>query len=455
MSFRKTLAAATLLWMSASHALEGRVCRYHVDVSSKLELGVTVHCDADVRDLRPLNHHSRDHVHIVATARDRNGFTARYRVALADLARDASSLDAAVASGNSVLTVASSWLLAPTRDTRGPATLEIRVSAALGIDFVTAQPLAEGSFSIPESQLATAGYAAFGRFSRHRMHTSAYAQAAAAADYEVVVLDGSMQLPENTLLEWIAHCAEIMTRFWHGFPAPGMKIFVLPRVAAEGVVFGRDMSGGGISMVLVIGDAATAAELRDDWVLVHELVHVGSPFVTGAPWLTEGLATYLEPLIRARYGLQSSRAMWKEFVNNMPRGAAVIGATGLMHGGFRGWYWGGGLLMLLADVEMRHASNGRLGLEDCLRSVRHGIGNYLRTIHLDEMVTACDAAVGGTVLAQLIERYAQSNTRVDLDRLWRDLGVQLVDGDIRIDDRAPLAMVRESIVRGAPVRALP
>jgi predicted metalloprotease with PDZ domain len=143
--------------------------------------------------------------------------------------------------------------------------------------------------------------------------------------------------------------------------------------------------------------------------------------------------------------------MWTEFITNMPRGAAIMDSSGLMRGGRRGWYWGGALLMLLADVEIRRASDGRLGLEDCLRAIRMRIGNYARAIGLNEMTSACDRAVGGTVLAGLIERHAQSATPMDLQGLWRALGVQLVNGVLKVDDGAPLAEVRQAIVRGGPV----
>jgi len=444
------IAIAALLVAGAAPALESRSCLYDVDVSPQLALDVAVRCDRDVRDLRPLDRFSHGHVTVTAVSRSDDGFTARYRVALVAMAREAATVDAAIASGESILAVASSWLLYPQRERRGAAMLEIRVSLPPGTDFATAQPMTDGAFRIPQSELAMAGYSAFGRFRRHPMHVPAFTDSGGPSGYEIVVLDGAMDIPEQTLLEWIAHGADIMNRFWHGFPAPGMRIFVLPRAGAEGVVFGRDMSGGGVSMLLIVGERATRRQLYDDWVLVHELVHAGSPFVRGAPWLTEGLATYLEPLIRARYGLQSPEAMWVEFMTNMPRGAAVIDSTGLMRGGFRGWYWGGGLLMLLADVEIRRASDGRLGLEDCLRDIRTRIGNYLRTIDLDQMIAACDAAVGGTPLARLIERHAESATRVELDALWRNLGVRIVDGVLEVDDGAPLAMVREAIVRGGP-----
>ena len=125
--------------------------------------------------------------------------------------------------------------------------------------------------------------------------------------------------------------------------AAGVAV-VVPRADASGVAFGRDMSGGGISTVLIVGEHATLKELYDDWVLVHELEHLGTPFITNGPSMSERLATYIEPLLRARTGLQTPHDVWTEFIRFMPRGEAVINSTGRSRGGFRDCYWGGALL---------------------------------------------------------------------------------------------------------------
>lgn len=447
-TLRALAASIPLLAAAASPAMEPPVCRYDVEVMPEPVLEVAVTCDASVRGLQPANRYSRGYVRVSSAGRIDGQFSARYRVDLAAMAHEIASADAAMASGESILAAGASWLLGPVGQGTQAGDLEIRVVTPPGVGFVTAQPLSDGVFRIAASELAMAGFSAFGQFRRHPVRVGPAATGGPPETFEVIVLDGPLALPDRALLEWISRGADVMARFWRGFPAPDMKIFVVPRAGAEGVVFGRDMAGGGVSMLLIVGERATRAQLDDDWVLIHELVHAGSPFVMGAPWLTEGLATYFEPLIRARYGLQSPAAMWTEFITHMPRGAAVIGETGLVRGGFRGWYWGGGLLMLLGDVEIRRATGGRLGLEDCLRGVRTRIGNYLRTVRLEEMVAACDAEVGGMTLARLVERHARSASEIDLDALWRDLGVSLVGKGLEIDDGAPLAHIRKAIVRG-------
>ena len=122
--------------------------------------------------------------------------------------------------------------------------------------------------------------------------------------------------------------------------------------------------------MILVGAEAKVRELYDEWVLVHEFTHLGSPYIrdTGA-WLNEGLATYIEPIVRARAGWRSVASVWQEWLQNMPRGLDAMGKTGLAHAGRGGIYWGGALFMLQADIAIRQASGNRLGLEDCLAAV--------------------------------------------------------------------------------------
>ena len=58
-----------------------------------------------------------------------------------------------------------------------------------------------------------------------------------------------------------------------------------------------------------------------------------------------------------------------------------------------------------------------------------------------------DAAVGGTVLADLYARYKDAAVSPDLMALWQQLGVEPDGGTVRLNDAAPLADVRHAIMR--------
>ena len=54
---------------------------------------------------------------------------------------------------------------------------------------------------------------------------------------------------------------------------------------------------------LQLGRDVTADELLDDWVLVHEMIHLALPEVGDDHlWLTEGLSTYVEGIARVHVG---------------------------------------------------------------------------------------------------------------------------------------------------------
>jgi hypothetical protein len=56
-----------------------------------------------------------------------------------------------------------------------------------------------------------------------------------------------------------------------------------------------------------------------------------------------------------------------------------------------------------------------------------------------------DQAIGTTVLADLYKQMKATAVRTDLDDLWRRLGVQVKNGAVTFDDRAPLAEIRKAI----------
>ena len=72
---------------------------------------------------------------------------------------------------------------------------------------------------------------------------------------------------------------------------------------------------------LQLGRDVTADELRNDWVLVHEMVHLALPEVGDDHlWFTEGLSTYIEGIARVQAGELRAERVWTEQVRSMPNG---------------------------------------------------------------------------------------------------------------------------------------
>jgi hypothetical protein len=226
------------------------------------------------------------------------------------------------------------------------------------------------------------------------------------------------------------------------FPVAGARI-QLEEVEGRGVHGGRTNNEPDLNIHLRIGETTSAADFRDDWVLVHEMIHLSLPDVPRSQlWFHEGVATYVEGVARGHAGLERPLDVWHEWRAGMPKGQPAEGDRGIDHTPTWGrTYWGGAMFCLLADVRIRERSRLKSGLQQALQGLRAAGGSYAVAWPLARTLAVADAAVGQDTLAELHAQWAASAVQVDLSALWASLGV----GDT-FDDDAPRAAVRRAIL---------
>jgi hypothetical protein len=386
----------------------------------------------------------RDGLAFVAGACAAGPCRVRYRFALREAARALDDLDVASEEGDVLEAPPSTWLLAPLRAPREQR-LRFRVACPEGSRFVTGVfrsvdvPLA---WDIRLDDLFTAPYSAFGPLRVRSIPVE-------GGILDLAIGPGHTDVSEDALAAWTASSARAVTAYYGRFPMPSALVLL---VVSRGrwVGSGRTLAGGGGAIFVRVGEHAAAQAFRDDWVLVHEMVHLTFPSVVRAQdWAEEGIATYAEPFARVRAGLLSEEEAWTGLVEGLPNGLPASGDRGLDHTHTWGRiYWGGALFWFLADVEIRKRTGNRLGLEDALRGVNAAGGSNATRWSLDEVLEAGDAATGVPALRELYAAMGSSPHPVDLAPLLRSLGVELHQGKARFDDAAPLAAIRRAITRG-------
>jgi hypothetical protein len=262
-----------------------------------------------------------------------------------------------------------------------------------------------------------------------------------------VKITGQASVPPSALTGWIESSTRAVTAYFGRFPVPEVRLEI--RAGTKGGVGHGVTFGGRVPLIRIqVGRAADETALRDDWVLTHEMAHLAFPnLTTDDSWAEEGLATYVEPLARARLGLLSEDDVWSGLIRGLPQGTPRPGDRGLH--GTDDWgrtYWGGALFWLLADVRIREQTRNRLGLEDALAGILADRGDIRANWELERALTAGDRAVSLTVLSDLYRQLGTSSAPVDLGDLWRRLGVKQASGRLSYDDAAVLAHVRRGIV---------
>ena len=239
-------------------------------------------------------------------------------------------------------------------------------------------------------------------------------------------------------------------------PVPRFLLIIAPHRGGRGeTVEGRTLAAGGSSIFLGVSAGMTADDVPRDWVLTHEMTHLALPSLRrDHHWLEEGLATYVEPIARAKVGTIPEVEVWRGLIDGLPNGEPAQGDEGLDRTHTWGrTYWGGALFSFMADVEIRERTGNRGSLEDALRGVLASGGNGERRWPIEDVLDAGDKAVGAPVLRELYAKWGIAPVEVDLAQLWRELGVQAAGQMVSYDERAPLAEVRRAIIsdtRAAP-----
>jgi hypothetical protein len=253
------------------------------------------------------------------------------------------------------------------------------------------------------------------------------------------------------LLEWIERSGKIVSGYYGEFPLDEVAIQVTV-VPGERVMNGRTFGAPDAFIELKVGQHVTAQALLDDWVLVHEMIHLALPQVTDEQnWLAEGLATYVEGIARVQAGNMSASALWSEYFAQMPKGLPGPGDAGLdrTHTWAR-TYWGGALFCMLADVRIHEQTGNRRGLQDALRAIERRAGGMTERWNADRIFAIGDQATGTSVLRDLYAAMKDKPYAPDLQALWTDLGVAASVDGVRLDDSARLAAVRRAITEPPP-----
>lgn len=276
---------------------------------------------------------------------------------------------------------------------------------------------------------------------------------AGGATIQIDVAPGNLDLSRGQVVQWIETAANAVSEYYGSFPVPRERVLVVPVPDGRGVMSGTTwgaVDGFPAFSKMRLGQHTTQQDLTDDWTMTHEFVHTALPSLSDDHhWLEEGLATYVEPIARAQLGTLSPQYVWQETVEGMPKGEPQPGEQGLDR--THTWastYWGGALFCMMADITIREKTANQKGLQDALRGILAAGGSIAVDWPISKVIAAGDRATGTSVLADLYRKMGQASyAPVDLDALWKRLGIHSQNGEVIFDNRAPLAGIREAITK--------
>jgi hypothetical protein len=348
------------------------------------------------------------------------------------------------------------WLVRPRRFER---VRSIRVELELpdGMRASAPWPL-EGRTLVPDpSALAYSGHAVVGRYDSERFDE-------AGARFEVAIPHGLSPTTRAAIVPWLRTAAAATASVTGRAPAERVLVVVVPDASDDDrpVRFGTVARGGGASLLLFVPRDAALDALRTDWVAVHELSHLFHPFIDRREaWLSEGLATYYQEVLRVRAGLLTEQEAFRRLAEGAARGAgaehslAVECEQMFVSFEFARVYWGGAAFALLADVELRRRTGGARSLDDVVAGIHACCSRNGRPWSAREVLARMDELAGVPVFGELAERYVYRKGFPDIAPVLRELGVTVDAAGVRLDAAAPGAGMRAAIMGGAKTATAP
>jgi hypothetical protein len=261
---------------------------------------------------------------------------------------------------------------------------------------------------------------------------------------------GDLDLRREDVLAWISTAGKAVASYYGQFPVARSRILIVPVAGERGILTGTtwgDVGGFPAFTRMRMGQHTTAEDLSSDWTMTHELTHMAFPDLSGEHhWLEEGLATYVEPIARVQIGTLTPEQIWKDMHRDMRKGEPGPSDAGLDR--THTWastYWGGALFCLIADVRIRQETGNSKGLQDALRAILAAGGTIDHEWPIAKVLAVGDQGTGTSVLTTLYKNMGEKSEAIDLDDLWKQLGVGIENGNVVLDGAAPLARIRERI----------
>lgn len=258
---------------------------------------------------------------------------------------------------------------------------------------------------------------------------------------------GDVDLTRSKLIAWVSAAALAVSDYYGHFPVKKSLILIVPVEGTEGVLSGTSWGTRPATSRIYLGQHATEEDLKNDWVMTHEMVHYAFPAVSAEHhWIEEGIATYVEPIARLKAGQLPAAKVWDDLVKGLPLGLPGPEDAGLDYTHTWGrTYWGGAMFCMLADIRIRRETGNHYGLRDALRAIVADGGNIETAQQLADVLAIGDRAVGGLVLQQLYNEMKATPVVPDLGLLWEKLGVEIRGPGLEFNDRAPWADTRRAI----------
>jgi len=374
-----------------------------------------------------------------------------YTVDLAQAAKD--NRQNRTLAGDNVVVSPSAWLWRPEIGSTTVIEVQFQLPDGIGVSVPWhAMQNSESTYQIRRSPESSNAPVVFGKFDQRSV-------AVPGATLRVSLLNSKDAMNNDAIIDWVQAAATDVSLAYGRFPNPAAQIVVFPVGNSRGrsdsaVPFGRVVRDGGETVELFVNQNRPLADYLDDWTATHEFSHLMVPFLGRKHrWISEGFAQYYQNVLLTRSGAYDDIRAWQKIYDGLERGrrsSPDLSPNRAAEDGVRKSlmkvYWSGAAIALMADVALRDRSSGAESLDTVLDRLQACCLPGDRAWSGEEMFRQLDSLTDYPVFADLYQRYANATGFPDTSHVFEQLGIEVRDDRVSLQQRAPLKHIRLAIM---------
>lgn len=160
-------------------------------------------------------------------------------------------------------------------------------------------------------------------------------------------------------------------------------------------------------------------------------------------WLSEGMASYYQNVARGKAGMISAAKAWDKLLAGFGRGTRAAKRESLSNSSaIMQMYWGGAAIFLMADVQLRQASNNQQSLATVLQQFNHCCRPSVTAWSGQRLMAKFDQLSQTKIFTTLYREQAQARRFPDIISLLNGMGFAGLQRDktVALSDKAKAIM---------------
>jgi hypothetical protein len=274
---------------------------------------------------------------------------------------------------------------------------------------------------------------------------------------EIELRSGLSGQRRTEVIEWVRGTADALTLVYGRWPRDRWRVRVstYDSRGRDPVPWGQVNRGSPDVVSFYIDPGASQRQLETNWTAYHEFSHLLIPYRGwGDMWFSEGLASYYQNLLQARHGIFDEREMWQRLYDGFMRGRTnhrpdlnleELSPRMRESRSFMRVYWSGAWYFFRADLELRLRSGGKQSLDTALAQLNLCCADT--SMSARRIAAQLDKLTGQELFLPLFGQVSDSYSLPPFEEQFAELGIEVVDGNVRLDEAHEQAAVRRAIAR--------